>query len=55
MFHLSLRSNIRVTLSGGRQHFRTKDQTDPEYSSSKGERMDGRDLTQVIEYLGKGC
>ncbi len=37
---------LEVALGGGRSKFLTKDEQDPEYPNSKGERLDGRDLTK---------
>ena len=37
---------LEVALGGGRSKFLTKDESDPEYTDKKGERLDGRDLTK---------
>ena len=37
---------LEVAMGGGRTKFLPKDTTDPEYTDKKGERLDGRDLTQ---------
>jgi alkaline phosphatase len=43
---------LEVALGGGRKHFRPKRARDPEYSDQKGQRKDGRDLTQ--EWMNQG-
>ncbi|WP_137719082.1 alkaline phosphatase [Methylobacillus flagellatus] len=41
----TVRSSLKVVLGGGRSNFLRNDQADPENTSSKGARRDGRDLT----------
>ena len=45
-------NGVEVMLGGGRAHFRSADQADPEYPDQTGRRADGRDL--VAEWLQGG-
>jgi alkaline phosphatase len=40
-----VKTSLKVALGGGREYFRTNAQFDPEYTTKKGLRTDGRDLT----------
>ena len=44
LVEFSAGDGIDVVMGGGRQHFRTRSQADPEYPAKKGKRTDGRDL-----------
>jgi alkaline phosphatase len=41
----AVKNSLKVVLGGGRDYFRTNAQVDPEYTTKKGLRKDGRDLT----------
>ncbi|BAN36604.1 alkaline phosphatase [Sulfuricella denitrificans skB26] len=41
----AVKSSLKVVLGGGRDYFRMNTQLDPEYTTKKGLRKDGRDLT----------
>ncbi|MFA5240845.1 MAG: alkaline phosphatase [Sulfuricella sp.] len=41
----AVKSSLKVVLGGGRDQFRMNTQIDPEYTTKKGQRKDGRDLT----------
>lgn len=41
----AVKSSLKVALGGGREYFRHNSQFDPEYTTKKGLRTDGRDLT----------
>lgn len=41
----AVKASLKVALGGGREYFRTNTQFDPEYTTKKGLRTDGRDLT----------
>lgn len=41
----AVKSSLKVALGGGREYFRHNTQFDPEYTTKKGLRTDGRDLT----------
>lgn len=46
LIEFSYGDGLEVALGGGRTKFLPKETTDPEYSQKKGERLDGRDLTE---------
>ncbi|KAF0162543.1 MAG: alkaline phosphatase [Rhodocyclaceae bacterium] len=41
----AVKASLKVALGGGREYFRANTQFDPEYTTKKGLRTDGRDLT----------
>lgn len=41
----AVKASLKVALGGGREYFRSNTQFDPEYTTKKGLRTDGRDLT----------
>lgn len=41
----AVKASLKVAMGGGREYFRNNTQADPEYTTKKGQRTDGRDLT----------
>lgn len=46
----AVKDSLKVAMGGGRSYFRPKTATDPEYGTTTGRRLDGRDLT--AEWVG---